>query len=297
MNETWRRSRADRLFDMANIVFFCILLLVILYPLYFIIIASISDPDAVNQGLTFLLPKDITFEGYKSIFQDARIWQGFMNSFVYMIVGTIIKLSLTITAGYALSRHDLIGRNFFMMMIVFTMFFQGGLIPTYLLVQGLGIDNSLWAMVLPGAVNVFQLIIARTFFQFSIPEELREASFIDGCSNWKFFFKIVIPLSMPIIAVVGLFSAVGEWNAYFPALVYLRDEALHPLQLILRSILIQSEAQSAMLDDSLDAQLYLKAAEQIKYGVIIVASLPMLILYPFVQKYFVHGVMIGSVKG
>lgn len=297
MNETWKRSNGDRWFDGANLSFFILILAVVVYPLYFIVIASISDPDAVNQGRTMLIPKDVTLIGYERIFQDQRIWLGYMNSLIYMVVGTIIKVSLTITAGYALSRKDLVGRNIFMFGIVFTMFFQGGLIPTYLLVKDLGMLNSLWAMVIPSAVTVFQLIIARTFFQSSIPDELREAAFIDGCTNWKFFFSIVLPLSTPIIAVVGLFSAVSEWNSYFPALLYLRDEALHPLQLVLRSILIQSEAQSEMLDGTMETLMYLKAAEQIKYGVIIVASLPMLILYLVAQRYFVHGIMVGSLKG
>jgi putative aldouronate transport system permease protein len=297
MNQTWNRSRGDKLFDWMNNLFFVVVSLVILYPLYFMVISSFSDPDAVNSGLTFFLPQEITFEGYKRIFTDPRIMLGYKNSLIYTLAAMIVKTAMTITAGYVLSRKDLVGRNFFMMIIIFTMFFQGGLIPTYLLVKDLGMLNTMWALIIPGAVSVYLLIIVRTFFQQTIPDELFEAASIDGCSNIKFFTGIVLPLSMPIIAVIALFSAVQEWNGYFQALIYLRDQKLFPLQMILRDILIQNEAQDSMLEVSMEALQRQKAAEQIKYGVIIVASVPMLILYPFLQKYFVKGVMIGSVKG
>ncbi|MDQ1914775.1 carbohydrate ABC transporter permease [Paenibacillus sp. GD4] len=297
MNQIWNRSRGDKLFDWMNNLFFVVVSLVILYPLYFMVISSFSDPDAVNSGLTFFLPQEITFEGYKRIFTDPRIMLGYKNSLIYTLAAMIVKTAMTITAGYVLSRKDLVGRNFFMMIIIFTMFFQGGLIPTYLLVKDLGMLNTMWALIIPGAVSVYLLIIVRTFFQQTIPDELFEAASIDGCSNIKFFTGIVLPLSMPIIAVIALFSAVQEWNGYFQALIYLRDQKLFPLQMILRDILIQNEAQDSMLEVSMEALQRQKAAEQIKYGVIIVASVPMLILYPFLQKYFVKGVMIGSVKG
>jgi putative aldouronate transport system permease protein len=280
-----------------NNTFFVILLMIVVYPLYFIVIASFSDPDAVNGGHTFWMPHGITFDGYIRIFQDAQIWLGFKNSIIYMTLGTLIKVSLTITAGYVLSRKDLVGRNLFMFPIVFTMLFQGGMIPSYLLVKDLDMINTIWAIVLPGAISVFQLLIARTFFQSTIPDELLEAASMDGCSNWKFFCLVVIPISLPIIAVIVLFSAVSEWNSYFPALLYLRDANLQPLQIILRDILIQNQMQETMMDPSDGLMAQQRAAEQIKYGVIIIASAPMLILYPFLQRYFVQGVMIGSVKG
>jgi putative aldouronate transport system permease protein len=220
-----------------------------------------------------------------------------MNSIFYTALSVIIKVSLTISGGYALSRKDLPGKGMFMKLIVFTMFFNGGLIPSYLLVKNLGMINTVWALVVPTAISVYNLIIVRTFFQSTIPDALWEAASMDGCNHFSFFFKVALPLSLPIIAVIALFSAVAEWNSYFQALIYLRNEKMYPLQLILREILIQNQGQNDMLDASLEALERQKAAEQIKYGVILVASVPMLILYPFLQKYFVKGVMIGSLKG
>lgn len=243
----------------------------------------------------WLYPKGLTLEGYDRIFGNDQIWTGYRNTIVYTIIGTVISVMMTLTAAYALARKGLFGRNTIMFVIVFTMFFSGGLIPTYLLVKSLGMVNTMWALVLPGAVSVYQLIITRTFLQSTIPDELYEAAAIDGCNNTRFFFMMVLPLSQAIIAVLVLFNAVFQWNSYFPALIYLRDADLQPLQLVLRDILIQSETsdmsggQGAMDDQ--------KIAEAIKYGVVIVASAPMLMLYPFLQKYFVKGVMIGSIKG
>lgn len=297
MDNIHNRSRNDKIFDLLNTLFFIVVSLIVIYPLYFMLIASFSDPDAVNTGQTFLWPKDITLNGYKEIFSNSRIWAGYKNSIIYALLSMIIRTSLTITAGYALSRKDLVGRNFFMMMIIFTMFFGGGLIPTYLIVRDLDMINTVWAMIIPGAVSAYNLIIVKTFFQQTIPDELLEASAIDGCSNIRFFTKIVLPLSLPIIAVIALFSAVQEWNSYFSALIYLRDAEMHPLQLILRDILVQNQAQDLLSEDAVEAMQRQKAAEQIKYGVIIVSSVPMLILYPFLQRFFIKGVMIGSVKG
>ncbi|MFC7679311.1 carbohydrate ABC transporter permease [Paenibacillus sp. GCM10028914] len=297
MDNIRNRSRNDKIFDLLNTLFFIVVSLIVVYPLYFMLIASFSDPDAVNTGQTFLWPKDITLNGYKEIFSNSRIWAGYKNSIIYALLSMIIRTSLTITAGYALSRKDLVGRNFFMMMIIFTMFFGGGLIPTYLIVRDLDMINTVWAMIIPGAVSAYNLIIVKTFFQQTIPDELLEASAIDGCSNIRFFTKIVLPLSLPIIAVIALFSAVQEWNSYFSALIYLRDAEMHPLQLILRDILVQNQAQDLLSEDAVEAMQRQKAAEQIKYGVIIVSSVPMLILYPFLQRFFIKGVMIGSVKG
>jgi len=291
------RTRMDRAFDIFNYTVLTFVLIVVLYPLYTVVISSISDPDLVNSGKVWLFPRGITFEGYERIFSDSSIWLGYRNSLLYMTVGTVVNVSLTLTSGYALSRADLAGRNFFMLLITFTMFFGGGLIPTYLLVKQLGMVNTMWALIVPGAVGAYNIIIARTFFQSSIPNEILEAAQMDGCSNTRFFLRIVLPLSVPIVAVMVLFSAVGHWNAYFQALIYIRNENLYPLQLILRKILIVNESQDQMLANLTDMTEQQRIADLMKYGVIMVASLPMLVLYPFLQKYFVKGVMIGSIKG
>lgn len=291
-----RKTVSDRLFDLCNMTLFIIVILLILYPMYFILIASVSDPVAINTGKVWLWPVDFNLKGYEMIFGERSIWMGYKNSLIYAALGAVISTLVTISGGYTLSRKDLVGRTPIMLFILFTMFFQGGLIPSYILVKNLGMLDSVWAMVIPGAVSVFLLIIARTFFQQTIPDELLEASMMDGCGNMRFFFKIVLPLSLPIIAVIVLFNAVGQWNSYFKALVYLTSEDLQPLQIVLRRILIKNQA-SEMLGNITAAQDMVQYAELIKYGLIIVASLPMLVLYPFLQKYFVKGMMIGSVKG
>ncbi|MTH54945.1 ABC transporter permease subunit [Bacillus mangrovi] len=292
-----RKSKEDRIFDVLNITVLTIIAILVLYPLYFVVIASISNPDRIYSGDVWLLPKEITFEGYKRIFQDEMIWLGYKNTVIYTVLGTAVNVVLTLMAAYALSRKDLAGRNIFMLLFIFTMFFSGGLIPTYLVVKNLGLVNTIWAMILPKAIAVWNLIVARTFFQSNIPDELLEAAKIDGCSNTKFFLKVVLPLSKPIIAVLVLFYAVGHWNSYFDALIYLNDEGLYPLQLILRNILIQNEAAANMVGDVASYAAQRRLAELIKYGVIIVAALPLLIVYPFVQKYFVKGALIGGIKG
>ncbi|MEH7119973.1 carbohydrate ABC transporter permease [Neobacillus vireti] len=291
------KSKEDKIFDAINFIFLTLICLAVLYPLYFVVIASISNPDLVYNGSVWLLPKEITFEGYKRIFSDPKIWLGYKNTIIYTVLGTAIQVSLTLMAAYALSRKDLYGKSFFMLMILFTMFFSGGLIPTYLVVKDLGMLNTMWAMIIPKAIAVWNLIVARSFFESSIPNELLEAGKIDGCSNTKFFLKIVLPLSKPIIAVMVLFYAVGNWNSYFDALIYLNDESLYPLQLILRNILIQNQLSVQMLSDLDNLAAQQHVGEIIKYGVIIVAAIPLLIVYPFVQKYFVKGVLIGGVKG
>ncbi|MFF3023241.1 carbohydrate ABC transporter permease [Gottfriedia sp. NPDC057948] len=291
------KSKEDKIFDTINFIFLTFICLAVLYPLYFVIIASISNPDLVYNGSVWLLPKEITFEGYKRIFSDSKILIGYKNTIIYTVLGTAVQVSLTLMAAYALSRKELFGRSFFMLMIVFTMFFSGGLIPTYLVVKDLGMLNTMWAMIIPKAIAVWNLIVARSFFESSIPNELLEAGKIDGCSNTRFFLKIVLPLSKPIIAVMVLFYAVGNWNSYFDALIYLNDESLYPLQLILRNILIQNQLSVQMLSDLNNLASQQHVGEIIKYGVIIVAAIPLLIVYPFVQKYFVKGVLIGGVKG
>lgn len=297
MFNTKRRTREDVIFDVIIYLILGIACILILYPLYFMIIASFSDPTLVATGRVWLLPKGITLEGYKRIFDDGSIWSGYANSLIYSAVGAFASVAFTITAAYPLSRKDFYGRGFFMSVFIFTMFFGGGLIPTYLLVKNLGMINTIWAMVIPGAVSVYNLIIARTFFQTTIPDELREAASIDGCNDLSFFLKIVLPLSKPIIAVLALYAIVGQWNGYFDALIYLSKEKLYPLTLILRNILIQAQPEQGMMIDVETLMAKQRAKELIKYGVIIVSSLPLLIIYPFIQRYFVKGVMIGSVKG
>ncbi len=291
------RSSGDKVFDAFNISILSIFLFIVIYPLYITVISSISDPIYVLTGNVWFYPKGITFSGYARIFADDTIWQGYYNAILYTTVGTTINVVLTVTGGYALSRSDLIGRDMVMIFIAFTLFFSGGLIPNYLLVKELGMVNTMWAIVIPTAISAFNLIIARTFFQSTIPHELLEASQIDGCSDMNFFLRIVLPLSQPIIAVMILFYAVFHWNSYFPALIYLQDESKHPLQLVLRRILISSEVMAQMMMDLDEVAEQQKVAESMKYGMIIVACLPMLILYPFLQKYFVKGIMIGSIKG
>jgi putative aldouronate transport system permease protein len=290
---------SDRAFNIISFIILTFTLIVVFYPLYFLVIASFSNPNAIYSGEVWLVPKDTTFEGYKRIFADPSILIGYRNSAIYTAVGTFISVALILTAGYALSRKDLVGRNFFMLFFVITMFFDGGLIPRYLIVRDLGMLNTIWAMVLPNAVGVWNLIIARTFFQITIPDELREAASIDGASNIQFFVRVVLPLSTPIIAVMVLVHAVGNWNSFFDALIYLTKEDMYPLQLVLRNILTQSDvtANAAMLSGVTSYADQQRVTELIKYGMIIVASVPLLLLYPFLQRYFVKGMMIGAIKG
>jgi putative aldouronate transport system permease protein len=295
-NTSVKDNTKDRLFTIMNTLFLCIITFIVLYPLIYIVCASFSSPSAVLSGKVWLWPVDVTLEGYKAVFEYKRIWTGFANSLFYTIAGTTLNLAITLMAAYALSRKDLVGRNLIMMMCVFTMIFSAGIIPSYLVVQDLGLLNSRWAMILPTALSVWNLIIARTFFQVTIPHELLEASQMDGCSDFKFFFKIVIPLSAPIIAVLTLFYAVGHWNQYFQALLYIRDPDLFPLQLILREILIRNEVDASMLQDVRVAAEQAGLRQLLKYSLIVISSVPVLIIFPFVQKHFVKGVMIGSLK-
>lgn len=298
-----KETRADKVFVLCNYIYLILAFIVVAYPIIYIISASISDPKLVNSGEMWLFPKGITFEGYARVFDNAKIWSGYKNTIIYTAVGTLVNLIVTLPAAYALSRKDFVGRNFFMAMFMVTMFFGGGLVPGYLLVKNLGLINSMWALILPGAASVWNIIVARTFFQSTIPNELQEAAQIDGCTNMRLFIKIVLPLSAPIIAVMALFYGVGHWNSYFGALIYLNEEAKYPLQMILRQILVlqemSAETTGAAVNSSVAAALNNKAevASLIKYAVIIVSTLPVIIVYPFLQRYFVQGVMIGSVKG
>lgn len=291
------KNQGDRWFDVINTLVFTVLLLIILYPLYYILIASVSNPDLVYAGKVWLWPVEFTTEGFQRLFRTERIWLGYRNTVVYTVVGTVINVVLTIMGGYALSRRDMPGGNVMMIGIVMTMFFGGGLIPTYMIVRAMGMLNTMWAVIIPTAVHAYHIIVVRTFYRMTIPDELLEAAKMDGCKDIRFFLHIAIPLSLPIIAVMALFNAVGHWNQYFLALIYLRDSNLHTLQMVLREILILEQATDIALDRIEEQQYMQRLSDLIRYGSIIVSSLPMLLLYPFLQKYFVQGMMIGSVKG
>lgn len=291
-----RRTKSDLTFDIINYLFLGCFTLMILYPLYFIVIASISDPNRIYSGDVWLLPQNITFDGYKRIFSDSSIWNGYKNSILYAVLNGLVSTTLVIMAAYPLSRKDFYGRNVIMTFFIITMFFNGGIIPSYLVIKDLHLMNSMWAVILPGAMDAFLIIIAKTFFE-EMPDELREAAAIDGARNLRYLWSIVLPLSKPIIAVLVLFAVVRQWNGFFDALIYLSDGAKFPLQLVLRNILIQSQPSGNMLMDIDNMLAKQRVTELIKFGVIIVSAVPLLVLYPFLQKYFVKGVMVGSVKG
>lgn len=289
---------SDRMFDIFNYTFLAILLVIVAYPLYYVLIASISDPYEVYAGKTFLLPSKVTFEGYARVFKEKSIATGYINSIYYTVLGTIVSVALIITTGYCVSKKTLPFRKSIMMFYVFTMYFNGGLIPTYLVVAKMGLLNSVWSLILPGGVAVFNVIVCRTFFESSIPEELYEAASIDGSSNLRTFFRIALPLSKPILAVMVIFTMVAYWNDWFTALIYMSEKSKYPLQLALRQILIQSQATATMMGnmDGGYAEAN-KITELIKFSSIVVGAVPMLIAYPFVQKYFEKGFMAGAVKG
>lgn len=291
------QTKADKIFDAVSMLIFIIVTALVVYPLYFIIIASISNPDLVSAGKVMFVPKDISFQGYKYIFKDQRIWTGYFNTIKYTTLGTALALFITIPAGYALSRKDMIGSTIIMKFMIFTMYFSGGLIPTYLIIKNLGLIDTSLVLIILGSFSVFNLIITRTYFASSIPIELQEAAEIDGCSIPRFFFSIVLPLSKSIIAIMLLYYAVGHWNSFFNGMMYIKNQELYPLQVILRDILLSGQnfaSESTDMEYILEME---RISRTIRYGVIIVSTLPVLILYPFVQKHFVKGVMIGSVKG
>ena len=272
-----------------------IILLAIAYPLYFIIIASFSNPSEVANGNVWLWPSQFTLDGYKVLRYD-DIWTGYLNTILYTLVGTLIGLFVNISAAYALSRRDLVGRRLITFFFIFTMFFNGGLIPTYFTIRDFHLYDTFWVMVLPFSVAVYNMIVARTFFDSSLPKELLDAAQIDGCGNLRFFFSIALPLSKAVIAVIALYIAVAQWNSYFNALVYIRSENLKPLQLVVRNILITNQSLVGA-GDGLAAQEAMRLSNLMKYAVIIITTVPIMCVYPFVQKYFSQGVMIGAIKG
>ena len=291
-----RDTLGDKLFYAACYLITALFMLAVLYPLVYILSASFSSAEAITSGRMWLYPVDFSLVGYRYILKYDAIWLGYRNTLFYTFAGTLINVAMTMTCAYGLSRRGMRGRRFFTMLFTFTMIFSGGMIPNYLLMKNLKILNTVWCMLLPGAISAYNLIVAKTFIENSIPGDLLEAARIDGCSDVRFFFSIVLPLSKAILAVLLLMYAAAHWNAYFNAFLYLTDKKLYPLQIFLRQILVQSNMSADMLDPEAMAQM--QTLQQIlKYAVIVVSTAPMLCLYPFVQKYFRQGVMIGSIKG
>lgn len=291
-----QKSRTDKIFDFFLYVISTIIVIVMLYPMYFIVIASFSNPADVSAGNIVLWPKGITFKGYKQLMEYSQLWVGYRNTILYAVLGTLISLVVNVPTAYALSRKDLCGRKVLTIFYLIPMFFTGGLIPTYLIVKDFGLLDNFWVMVLPFSVITYYIIVARTFFNNSIPGDLWEAAQIDGCGNLGFFFQIVIPLSKAVLAVIALWTAVGQWNSYFNALIYLRSPELQPLQLVLRNILISNQTISSMSTGAAAVEAK-QMADLIKYAIIVISSAPIMCMYPFVQKYFNQGVMLGSLKG
>ncbi|KAB8130770.1 carbohydrate ABC transporter permease [Gracilibacillus oryzae] len=295
-NSTIRESFGDRIFLIIIYAFLSLGLIVILYPLIYIVSASFSSPEAVTSGQVWLWPVDFSLAGYTEVLTNSDVLRGFRNSILYTIGYTVLAVVLTVIFAYPLSRKSFYGKTFLMFFILFTMLFSGGLIPEYLVVQKLGMLDTPWAILIPKVIAVWQVIIARTFFQTSVPEELVEASEMDGCNSLKFLWYVVLPLSKPIIAVLALMYAVFQWNSYFDAMIFLKTEELFPLQLELREFLITQSDSGANMDIA-EQQRREQLANLMKYSLIVISSLPVLIIYPFAQKYFVKGMLIGSVKG
>ena len=300
-----KRSKSDVIFDRINVLIMIVIMFVMIYPMYFVLIASISDPTAVSTGQVILYPVGYTLDAYRNVFVNSRIWVGYANTILYTVLGTLYNLVLTISCAYVLSKKDLPFHNLLSWYFFITMYFGGGMIPTYLLIKDLHLIDTRWVMIIGAGVSCYNMIVTRSFFTNSIPDSLYEAAYIDGASEIRTFIKIALPLSTPIIAVMALYYGVGHWNSYTNALYYLRDKDLWPLQMILRQILILNQETLQILINSGDAtQDQLEAAvqaahlaEAMKYALVFVAAAPLLCVYPFVQKYFVKGVMIGSVKG
>ena len=293
------QTRGDKVFGVINAIFIVFITIITLYPLIYVCSASISSPASVTSGRMWLWPTDITLEGYKRILKNSEIWMGYVNTIFYTVVNVAISLAVTLPAAYALTVKALPGRKFIVFVFSVTMFFSGGMIPLYVVCRNLGLVNTLWAVILPSATSMWYIILTRTFFQSTIPHELEEASEIDGCSVFATFLRIVLPLSAPIIAVMALYFGVGRWNSYFGEMIFLRDRGKFPLQLFLREILIVAtfNQENASNADAITMAEQLRIASIIKYATMIVATLPVIAAYPFIQRYFVKGVMIGSIKG
>ena len=296
-----KRCREDVIFDTVIFIILTLILFVVAYPLYWVIISSFSDPTAVSAGKVLLRPIGFTLKGYAEVFKNSQVMRGFFNSIVITFVGVCVNLAVTLPTAYALSRDNFSGKKPITVFYMITMFFGGGMIPTYLVVKNMQLLNTIWALVLPGCLSVYNMIVARTFFKSNISEELYEAGEIDGCTQSRFFFQIALPLSKAIIAIMVLYYGVGHWNSYFSALLYISDQDKYPLQLVLRNILITNQTALSQTATTAASRAALQEQQQLidvmKYSLIIISSVPVLIMYPLVQKHFVKGVMIGSVKG
>lgn len=291
-----RQAYSDTVFAAISYSVAILSLVILIYPLYFIIIASFSEPSAVSNGRVWFVPAGFTLDGYKALIGHARIWVGYKNTIFYTVAGTVVALLVNIPAAFALSKKDLPFRRFLNIVFLIVMFFSGGLIPTYLTVKEFGFLNTYWVLVVPFCVSIYNMIVARTFFESNIPQDLWDAASIDGCGNIRYFVSIALPLSKAIISVIALWTAVGQWNAYFTALIYVQDEAKYPLQVILRNILITNQMQGAMGTGEAQ-QIAIRQANLMRYAAIIVSTVPIMCFYPFIQKHFNQGVMIGAVKG
>lgn len=292
-----RKSKSDITFDAVNYVILSLALIIFLYPLIYVVSASMTSPTDVLSGKMWIFPTSFSFEGYKRILSYAPLWQSFLNTLYVVVVGTIVSIVVTLLAGYVLSRDDFKAKKFFILVFTVTMFFGGGLIPYYMLItETLNMRDSLWALIIPSAVSVYNIILVKTYFTTSLPKDIFEAAVIDGCGDFKFFVMIATPLAVPIIAVIALYNVVGKWNSYFDALIFLNTESKYPLQLVINNLLMENDVSSMGGSGSLSLEHSL-VVESMKYGVIVVASLPMLVVYPMVQQYFIKGIMVGSVKG
>lgn len=289
---------SDKIFRAVALAILALIMAIIIYPIWFVLVASFTNPLEIYQNAFLFWPKEFNFESYKLVFKDQDFITGFVNSIFYTVVGTTLNVVMNICGAYPLSKRNFKGKSFFTIMFTFTMFFSGGLIPTYLVVDGLGMRNTIWAILLPSAVSMYNIIIMRTYFQSRIPLELEEAAKVDGCTNFRLLLSIVLPLSIPIIAVIALYYGVGRWNEYFSAMIYITDRKLYPLQLVLREILLQNQA-SDMMDIVADSGYSdrMMARLGLKYAVIVVSTVPIFVIYPLVQKFFAKGVMVGAIKG
>ncbi len=292
-----RTSVQDKTFDAVNVAVMLLLLAVYIWPIWFVIIASFSDPMEVQLGKVLFLPSKLSIQSYIELINRSSIWTGYRNSLIYLVSGTFLDMVFTICAAYPLSRRDFMLRKPVMVFLLITMYFSGGLIPMYMLVKALGLINTIWCILLSGALSVYNILIMRSYFMNSIPSALQEAAVLDGANSYQYLIKVVLPLSKPVLAVIALYNAVGRWNDYYTALVYLHNEDMYPLQLVLREILDSVTAKSTDITNNLDMTDQVKLAQSLKYSSIIVATIPIMLIYPFVQKYFVKGVMIGAVKG
>lgn len=292
-----RMSGGDRAFSVFGIALVSLLTLLVLLPMVNVVAASFSAPSAVNAGRVLLLPVDATIENYKTILGYKSVWVGYRNTLFYTVAGTMLNVALTMLCAYPLAQRTFSGRKFFSMLFFVPMIFQGGMIPNYMLLRDLRLINTVWSVLLPGAISIYNMIVTRTFIQSSIPESMAEAARMDGCSPARYFFSFVLPLSKTIIAVIAMYYAASHWNDYFNAFLYLNKRNLYPLQLFLREILVNSQFDSSVMSDPEAAQQLQGLADTLKYVVIVVSTLPLMCIYPFVQKYFVKGVMIGSIKG